>query len=264
MSRRRPVVWISKLRSGSAPLLYTGAVHLAAIPVLLLLLTVDSREALGINIWIKPLKFFVSVLIYVWTLAWLMANLKLPRRQLAAIGWIVSIAMIGENFCIAMQSARGVQSHFNDNSVFDGRVFEVMGLLIVANSIAVAWLLVLSLRAQPQLGNAYTAGIRLGLLLFLVGSAAAGLMIARGAHTVGAADGGAGLPFVNWSTLAGDLRIAHFIGLHGLQIFPFAGWWLDRRRVTGGAMAVSLLAATYLVVVALIALQALAGKPLWF
>lgn len=56
-------------------------------------------------------------------------------------------------------------------------------------------------------------------------------MVANGGHTVGAADGLAGLTFVNWSTGHGDLRIAHFFAIHALQIFPLVGLALASTRL---------------------------------
>jgi hypothetical protein len=55
-------------------------------------------------------------------------------------------------------------------------------------------------------------------------------MTVAGGHTVGAPDGGRGLPVTGWSADHGDLRIAHFLGMHGLQVLPLLTWWIGRRR----------------------------------
>ena len=88
------------------------------------------------------------------------------------------------------------------------------------------------------------------------------LFTVSNSFTLGVHDGGPGLPFINWSTGAGDLRVAHFVGMHALQLFPLLGWFLDRRGVTGGRRWVALAAVVYFLFSALLVVQALAGRPL--
>ena len=71
----------------------------------------------------------------------------------------------------------------------------------------------------------FRLAVQLGIWLTIVGCAVGGYMGGLSGHTVGAPDGGPGLPFLSWSTVFGDWRVAHFIGLHALQVFLLAGWW---------------------------------------
>jgi hypothetical protein len=134
---------------------------------------------------------------------------------------------------------------------------------------------------RNRLGDrARTLAIRSGVLLALLGMGLAFLMTGPqgdqisnyqgvvGAHTVGIADGGPGLPLLGWSTVAGDLRIPHFIGMHALQVLPIFAIVLEllsRRvpRLAGERLRMRLVAiasVTYLAVIAIVTVQALSGE----
>ena len=88
-------------------------------------------------------------------------------------------------------------------------------------------------------------------------------MPVSGAHTVGAPDGGRGLPVTGWSTRHGDVRVPHFIGLHALQALPlFVVLVLRRGRDrTRTALAITAAGAYAAVFVGLL-VQALRGMPM--
>jgi hypothetical protein len=72
----------------------------------------------------------------------------------------------------------------------------------------------------------YLISIRSGILIFVFFSFEGATMGARGTHTVGGPEGGPSLPILNWNLKLGDLRIAHFIGMHALQILPLLSWYV--------------------------------------
>ena len=263
---RRPA-WLRLLHDCYPALAWAGWLHVALLLLALALWPLDPRTVTGLNVWVKPIKFCASGVVYLWTLGWLLADLPAAAQRAARrVGELAAGTITGEILLIFLQAARGTTSHFNVSSAFDGLVFGTMGVLIVVNTAAVVWALGLTLRHRPFGAAAWVGGVRLGLLLFLVGSAVGGSMSAHLAHTVGAADGGPGLPFLGWSTRAGDLRAAHFLGLHALQVLPLVGWLVPclapRWRAAAQAGAVGLFALAYAGGVGWLYWHALQGLPL--
>ena len=203
----------------------------------------DGRKILGLNPWVKPVKFDVSVIVFLATMAvllWALGDEPELRSTKVWLGWGFGVAMIVEDTIIALQSLRGVRSHMNFTTPLDGALFGVMGVFILVNTLLAAWVLVMWCRTDGGLPPAVVWGIRLGLVMLLAASVEGVRMVAHGSHTVGAADGGPGLAFVNWSTGHGDLRVAHFFALHALQIFPLVGLALAATKMRSGVQVSAL------------------------
>ena|ERR1700730_17949731 len=243
----------------------TGWIHLALLAGMLVISPFDSRLVMGINPWIKPIKFAMSIAIYVWTVAWLLEYLRLPSWAKRIISWGISISMLTEIACIAVQAARGTTSHYNVNSPFDAAIFSTMGSMIALNSVLALVLLILFSIGRHEVPRPYLWGIRSGLVIFLAASGFGGMMIAHGSHSVGVKDGGPGLPVVNWSTKGGDLRAAHFLGLHALQVLPIIAFLVSKHKswtINRKTSYVFALSGAYAVVIALLYFQAIHGVPL--
>lgn len=244
------------------PLMIAGLVSFVFGLATAVLIAVDDTQILGINRWIKPMKFFFSIAIFIWTIAVYLYYLKDSERFSRIVSWILIAVFIVEMAAIAGQPLRGTTSHFNVKDPFNGAVFAIMGVAIVISSLTVVALTIKYFSSSIALPPSVVLGMRLGLLIFLAGSVQGGYMSAQLGHTVGAADGGPGLPLTNWSTIAGDLRVAHFAGLHAIQAVPLAALVFERLTGSGARVATTLFAIAYLSFFVLVLIQALTGKPL--
>jgi len=175
--------------------------------------------------------------------------------------------MIIEIACIILQVVRGTTSHFNVGTLFDGMVFNIMGQTILLNTLAMVLFACIIRRDTPPNRAGYIWGIRLGVAIFLLASFEGALIVSNNAHTVGAPDGGPGLPFVNWSTQYGDLRVAHFFGMHAMQALPLIGFLMDHvgNPFAGVTVRRNLVLAVGIIWVAVmggVLMMALYGRPL--
>jgi hypothetical protein len=223
---------------------------LAALGAFLVGLVVDPRIVTGAPVWLKPAKFALSTAIYMFTLAWIFGYLNEWPRVRRVVGRATAAIFIAEVAVIALQAGRGTTSHFNVSTPLDAALFGFMGTAIVIQT-AFAVSAAVALWRQRFQDRALGWALRLGMVITIAGASTGGLMtrptdaqlaqIAEtqrasivGAHTVGATDGGPGLPGTGWSVDHGDLRVPHFVGLHALQVLPLMAWLRWRRRVDDG------------------------------
>jgi hypothetical protein len=204
----------------------------------------DRRVITGAPAWLKPAKFAISVSVYCFTFVWLLGFVESRPRLARFTANVTAVSFIVEMAVILTQAARGTTSHFNVSTPLNTLLWLTMGVFIV-----VVWtmnlLLAILLLFERIPHRSFAWSLRLGLIISLVGMAAAFFMVRPeqsaamaanhgprivGAHSIGVADGGPGLPVVGWSTVGGDLRVAHFFGLHAMQVLPFLAWFLARRR----------------------------------
>ena len=214
----------------SSPFLYTVVLfHLILAIGCIVGLSLDDRTVMGINVWVKPLKFGLSGAIYIFTLGYLTTLYPFSERKKKWISNTVAWTLLLEILIIAIQAARGVQSHYNTSSTLDGLLFLAMGVLIGINVIIMLLFIIESVRLKMSVSKPMQWAIFFGWCIVFFGSWVGGQMIGQLGHNVGVADGGEGIPLLNWSTVAGDLRIAHFFGIHGLQIVPLFAFLLNRK-----------------------------------
>ncbi len=258
------------------------AVAMAAVGVAGVVgLFADHRVLTGMPIWAKPTKFAVSILIYSVTWAWLISQLRHLRRTAWWMGTVAAAGLAVEMVVIVGQVLRGTTSHFNETTPLNAALWQAMGISIAFVWVATLVVCVILFR-NPGPDRARNLAVRAGGLVALLGMGLGFLMVIptaqqlatdsdiMGAHTVGLTDGGPGLPLLGWSTVGGDLRIPHFVGMHALQLIPLsllALEFLARALPVLRVPAVRLrllvvLVASYVAVLALLTWQALRGQSI--
>ena len=209
---------------------YVAIFHVIGFLIFLALMALDQRQLTGVNIWIKPSKFFISTFILLWTIGWYLMRYPFREKSKNFISYGLTILLSLENILITYQASRGVKSHYNVVTQFDGMIFMVMGIAVGFITLFMFWFLIKSFSPKLEASIITRWGFRIAWLSLLFGTAIGGsAMLDQNAHSVGVEDGGAGIPFLNWSTEGGDYRIAHFLGLHAIQIIPLTFYLLEEK-----------------------------------
>jgi hypothetical protein len=273
---RRAIVFLWQT---SEPMTFVGLLMIAALGAALVGLVVDGRTITGMPAWLKPAKFAASTAIYSLTLAWIFSYLPTWTATRRWVGWLTAAIFVGEVTLINLQAWRGTSSHFNIGTPFDAAIFGMMGLGILVQTISSIFV-VIALWRQRFGDDALAWALRLGMTITLLGAATGPLMTqptaaqlaearvthrmpVAGAHSVGGPDGGPGLPGTGWSREHGDLRVAHFLGLHAVQVLAILAVAIGRVRPRAATPAtIGLAAASYVALFGIILWQALRGESI--
>ncbi len=252
----RGAMFLRDARTGSAMLWWTVLLMLGGFAICSALPFVDGRLLIGVSVWEKPAKFFLSLAIQFITVSWALSLIQARSRGIRiVIGTMVAAAVL-ELIVITGRAARGEASHFNVGTTFDAALYTAMGvgaltLTLTAATIGIAvW--------RQRRGNIWAEAAGLGLALgAILATATAGYLSSLGSNWIGGdMNDATGLPFFHWSTSGGDLRVSHFIGLHAAQVVPLAALSGQRLVIYSAATGVALATVATFV-------QALAGIPLF-
>lgn len=206
---------------------------LIAIPVTLILLGIDRRVLDDETLWLKPLKFHLSLAVHGITV--LIAARFLPEAWQTHIVTKIGVSAFGaviiyEALFLSLQAGRGVRSHFNDATAFDAIGGTIMaagaGVLVAVPLILGVALAIAALRGGPAgiAANPLPFALAIGFILAgWLGGQTGGAIGANGGPFVGVDPAsGAFMPLTGWSLSGGDYRISHFLGVHAMQAVPIA------------------------------------------
>ena len=245
-------------------------------------LIIDDRILQYVPIWLKPFKFSVSSVIFIGSILYFLKYIS-NQKFIYLTNKIVSYGLMIELLIIFFQAYRGKMSHFNNQTFEDFILFQIMAITIVCVWLGFgvyAW----KLFKSTEYGNDLVfKGIQVGAIItfltmpfaftmpqpsntqlqeIIKNKSQIGLVV--GSHTVDEKDPSQTYPLTGWAKTGGDLRIAHFLGLHALQILPILAFLLTGMTFTisNKKRILSTTGFLYLLLVVVVLVQALKGIPI--
>jgi hypothetical protein len=207
-----------------ALLLVSGLIHLAVL-------------ALGGGTWMgplslrKPTTFGLSFGLTLMTIAWTSSFVRFGDRTRAMLLGIFTAACVIETALVSLQAWRGVPSHFNMQTTFDGLVTRMLAAGGITLVVIIAVMTLASFRSTPTLPAGLRMAIRIGFGALFSSMVVGALMIARGIVLVVAGD-----PQAAYAT-GGALKPTHAVTMHAILVLPFLAWllsltdWNERRQL---------------------------------
>lgn len=246
-----------------------GMTLLALSIVTIMLQGIDPRLLdSGVNVWVKPTKFLSSIGIYALTAAWFFGYVQPERRRSPWMRAAISMLIVAGTFeliWIGWQGANGLESHFNHDTPLSSAMYGLMGLfavVLIGAALPLAW--EIGRRPAEHLRRDFVAAVVIGLVLtFLLGGFLGGYMSSQPGHSVGL-EGGRTFLF-GWNRSGGDLRIAHFLGIHAEQAIPILAALTAEAGLAQRARWVALVVGTmaYIALTLGVFAQAVAGRALF-
>jgi hypothetical protein len=228
---------------------------------------VDGRTLYGVSVWWKPAKFFLSITIHSATLAWGVSLLSDADRRSRGIrvaaGTFVWCSVLEMTY-ITVQAARAAPSHFNRTAPLYLALYFLMGagaLAMLSATGYVGWRLLK--RSAVASRSVLVHALGLGMLATtILGALTGAYMSVQAGHWAGSvASDTAGLPFAGWSTIEGDLRVAHFFGMHSMQVLAIAGLLAGRVQALRASRIVTVTLLIWGALTAAIFFEAVLGRP---
>lgn len=234
-----------------------------------LALVLDPRLFQAEAIWLKPLKFQLSLTAYLLSLAYFARFLPdafLARRSYRAFSIVVVLCVLAEMVWIGGAAMVGTASHYNTTHPLMEPVYGLMGLLaVILTSASLVYARVIWRDPRGLPDRALRLSVVLGLgLTFVLTVIVAGYMASQTGRLVGVPVTGARVPLMGWSREVGDLRLPHFLATHAMHVLPLAGLLAARSLSAGTALrAVWFASAAFVLVTGASFVMAILGLPVF-